>query len=155
LDCTVVKNFQFAQIIREKPLLTSLIVNILLKISVFQWLSMVTGNCELCKLVCKAWNAIYELYLEYWYILTIWITKLFIPWMFVTRPLLHVPVFTILQQFPMIMLFYNPKFSLQKSNLSPRHCYTLLWLTWSSTLKHLCNLHTLLCRSNRKTQEKN
>lgn len=59
------KNFQFAQIIREKPLLTSLIVNMLLKISVFQWLSMVTGNCKLCKLVRKAWNAIYELYLEY------------------------------------------------------------------------------------------
>ena len=49
LDCTVTKNFQFAQIITEKPLLTSLIVNILLKISVFQWLSMVTGNYKLVR----------------------------------------------------------------------------------------------------------
>lgn len=43
------ENFQFAQIITEKPLLTSLIVNILLKISVFQWLSMVTGNYKLVR----------------------------------------------------------------------------------------------------------
>jgi len=33
-------------------------------------------------------------------------------------------VFTM--QFPMIMLFYNPKFLLEKSNLSSQQCFTLL-----------------------------
>jgi len=35
------------------------------------------------------------------------------------------PVFTILQ-FPMTILFYNPKFLLQKFKLSSRQCFALL-----------------------------
>ena len=140
--------YQFAQVtIREKPLLISLHSRYYYKWflqSVFHSWSIVTQDCTLCKLVGEAWNAIHELHLwVYFNYMNNQIADDYIQSKFVKRKtrdgvtsyealaLLYkcaISTYTCQHlynklQFPMIILFYNPRFLLQKSNLSSQQSY--------------------------------
>ena len=112
--------------------------------SVFHLWSIVTQDCTLCKLVGEAWNAIHELHLwVYFNYMNNQIADDYIQSKFVKRKtrdgvtsyealaLLYkcaISTYTCQHlynklQFPMIILFYNPRFLLQKSNLSSQQSY--------------------------------